>query len=123
MMSHNKQDIVRQPPVAPPPKPMKELNVQKHWCQRIQEAVVSSNAEGEFGITLGGGADNGQFCVIANLKLPQLTFHNGKLFVDDIILEIQGQKIAGYTLRDATVWLKQVGNNGNPVMVKTVKIG
>lgn len=122
-MSHNKHDIVRQPPVAPPPKPVKDQIVQKHWCQRIQEAVVSSNADGEFGITLGGGADYGQFCVIASLKLPQLTFHNGKLYVDDIVLEIQGQKIAGYTLKDATVWLKQVGNNGNPVMVKTVKIG
>ncbi|XP_052067223.1 membrane-associated guanylate kinase, WW and PDZ domain-containing protein 2-like isoform X2 [Mytilus californianus] len=122
-MSHNKQDIVRQPPVAPPPKPQKDHNQQKHWSQRIQETVVSALPEGEFGIHLKGGADNGQFCYISELKLSQLTFHNGKLYVDDIILEIQGQKIAGYTLRDATIWLKQVGQNGAPIMVKTVKIG
>lgn len=119
-MSQHKQDIVRQPPFAPPPKPQKD---QKHWCQRIQETVISALPEGEFGITLSGGADNGQFCCLSELKLAQLTFHNGKLYVDDIVLEIQGQKIAGYTLRDATIWLKQVAQNGAPMMVKTVKIG
>ena len=108
----------KSPPVALPPKPKRD-----HWSTRIQETVVSAVPEDNLGITLSGGADNGQFCCINDINHSHLTYHSGKLNIDELILEIQGQKVAGYTLRDATIWLKQVSQNGAPVMVKTVKIG
>ncbi|XP_056000647.1 membrane-associated guanylate kinase, WW and PDZ domain-containing protein 1-like isoform X16 [Ostrea edulis] len=108
------------PPLAIPPKLRRE---QKHWSQRVNETVVSTSPEDGLGITLSGGADNGQFVWIETIKADQLTYHSGKLYIDDLILEIQGQKIAGYTLRDANIWLKQVSQNGAPVMIKSIKIG
>lgn len=108
------------PPLAIPPKLRRE---QKHWSQRVNETVVSTSPEDGLGITLSGGADSGQFVWIETIKADQLTYHSGKLYIDDLILEIQGQKIAGYTLRDANIWLKQVSQNGAPVMIKSIKIG
>lgn len=120
-MSSSNTHQVRKPAVVPPIKPRKpDL---KHWCQRIQETVVSALPEESLGVIISGGADNGQFCWISEIKQDQLTYHSGKLFTEEIILEIQGQKVAGYTLRDATIWLKQVSQNGAPVMIKTVKVG
>ncbi|XP_069101311.1 membrane-associated guanylate kinase, WW and PDZ domain-containing protein 1-like isoform X10 [Argopecten irradians] len=107
----------------PPPVAPKTRKESKHWSQRIQETVVSAVPEEGLGVTITGGADNGQFCCISDISHDQLTYHSGRLHVDEILLEIQGQKIAGYTLRDATIWLKQVSQNGAPVMIKTVKIG
>lgn len=107
----------------PPPVAPKTRKDSKHWSQRIQETVVSAVPEEGLGVTISGGADNGQFCCISDITHDQLTYHSGRLHTDEIILEIQGQKIAGYTLRDATIWLKQVSQNGAPVMIKTVKIG
>jgi len=106
------------PPVAP--KTRRDLN---HWSQRIQETVVSAVPEEGLGVTITGGADNGQFCCISDIKHEQLNYHSGKLHTDEIVLEIQGKKVAGNTLRDATVWLKQISQNGAPVLIKTVKIG
>nr|XP_022295952.1 membrane-associated guanylate kinase, WW and PDZ domain-containing protein 3-like isoform X10 [Crassostrea virginica] len=108
------------PPLAIPPKPRRE---QKHWSQCLSETVVSTGQEDGLGIALSGGADHGQFVWIETIRNDQLTYHSGKLYVDDIILEIQGQKVAGYTLKDANFWLKQVSQNGAPVMIKSIKIG
>lgn len=110
------------PPPQPPPKPNKDA---RHWCQLIQETIVSS-AHGEEGldvITVKGGADSGLFCYIGDVNHDRVNYHGGKLFADDIMLEIQGQKVSGYTLRDASIWLKQVSQNGAPVMIKTVRTG
>jgi atrophin-1 interacting protein 1/endothelial cell adhesion protein len=38
-------------------------------------------------------------------------------------LEIQGQKVAGYTQRDVVAWLNHCCRNGNPVVLKTVDAG
>ncbi|KAK3103335.1 hypothetical protein FSP39_018567 [Pinctada imbricata] len=117
-MSRTVTQTAKSPPVALPPKPRRD-----HWSARIQETVVSAVPDDSLGIVLSGGADNGQFCYINDINKSHLTYHSGKLNLDELILEVQGQKIAGYTLRDATLWLKQVSQNGAPVMIKTVKIG
>lgn len=105
------------PPLAP------KRREQRHWSQCINETVVSTGQEDGLGVTLSGGADNGQFVWIDTIREDHLTYHSGKLHIDDILLEIQGQKVAGYTLKDANFWLKQVSQNGAPVMIKSIKIG
>lgn len=105
------------PPLAP------KRREQRHWSQCINETVVSTGQEDGLGVTLSGGADNGQFVWIDTIREDHLTYHSGKLHTDDILLEIQGQKVAGYTLKDANFWLKQVSQNGAPVMIKSIKIG
>lgn len=90
----------------------------------MQEAVVSALPEESLNVVIKGGADSGFFCYIGDVpKQDQITYHSGSLHPDDIILEIQGQKVSGYTLRDINIWLKQVSQNGAPVMIKTVRPG
>ena len=101
---------------APGPDP-------NHWSVCIRETVLSALPDDTFHVTLLGGADNGLFCYLDEVDHGKVTYHSGQLESDHIILEIQGQRIAGYTLRDAMVWLKQVSQNGAPVMIKSVKSG
>lgn len=109
------------PPLkGPPPKPKREP---RHWSQQIQETVSSAIHEESLSLTLRGGADSGQFVILGSIDHEKISYHGEKLYTDDILLEVQGQKVSGYTLRDATVWIKQVSQNGAPVMIKTVRPG
>jgi hypothetical protein len=116
-MIHNKQLPA---PKGPPPKPKREP---RHWSQQIQETVASAIHEESLTISLKGGADSGLFVYLGSIDHNKISYHGEKLFEDDILLEVQGQKVSGYTLRDATVWMKQVSQNGAPVMIKTVRPG
>lgn len=98
-----------------PPEKIHEL----HWTKQVRETVASAFHD-DLPVSVEGGADNGQFCYLGMVRVDKINYHGGKLNTGDIILEIQGQKISGYTQRDASVWLKQVSQNGAPVMIKTV---
>nr|KAI8728720.1 membrane-associated guanylate kinase; WW and PDZ domain-containing protein 1; partial [Biomphalaria glabrata] len=99
----------------PPPEKRHEL----HWTKQIRETVASAFHD-DLSIEIDGGADNGQFCYVGHIRVDKINYHSGRITTGDIILEIQGQKISGYTQRDARIWLKQVSHNGTPVMIKTV---
>ena len=43
--------------------------------------------------------------------------------LQDVLLEIQGQKVAGYTRGDVTAWLGHCSRNGNPVVLRTAPQG
>ena len=105
-----------------PPPNKKDV---KHWSTKLQETVVSVPSENgnNNSIIIKGGADIGQFCYLGEVRHDQVTYHSGKLRPDDLILEIQGQKVSGYTLRDVNIWLKQVSQNGAPVLMKTLRSG
>ncbi|XP_052779878.1 membrane-associated guanylate kinase, WW and PDZ domain-containing protein 3-like isoform X3 [Mya arenaria] len=94
-----------------------------HWSYRVNETLVSALPDESLHVTLLGGADNGYFIYLDEIDHDKITYHSGKLEPGNIILEVQGQRIAGYTLRDAMIWLKQVSQNGAPVMIKSVKPG
>ncbi|GAB1597467.1 membrane-associated guanylate kinase, WW and PDZ domain-containing protein 1 isoform X1 [Argonauta hians] len=100
----------------------------KHWSTRLQETVVSIPSDSGGGqassIAIKGGADTGFFCYVGDVRHEEVKYHSGgKLHSDDLILEIQGQKVSGYTLRDVNIWLKQVSQNGAPVLIKTLRSG
>ena len=105
------------------PSPHKHKKDSKHWSQNIQESIISSGAEGYISLEVRGGAENGQFCYVGDLQQDKLIYHSGKLRRDDIIIEVQGQKVSGFILRDLIDYMKHVGKNGAPVILKTVKIG
>lgn len=107
--------------LLPPPN----KNDVKHWSTKLQETVVSIPPEtgNNNSIIIKGGADTGHFCYLGEVRHDQVTYHSGKLRPDDLILEIQGQKVSGYTLRDVNIWLKQVSQNGAPVLMKTLRSG
>jgi hypothetical protein len=95
----------------------------KHWSHRLHETIVSGGPEGLLNIVVHGGGENGQFCYTGEIRQDKINYHNGKLHHDEIIIEIQGQKVAGFTLRDILDWLKHVSKNSQPVMFKTIKAG
>ena len=41
----------------------------------------------------------------------------------DVLLEVQGQSVAGYTRADVTAWLKHCLKNRNPVVIRTAPKG
>ncbi len=43
--------------------------------------------------------------------------------MQDVLLEVQGQKVSGYTQADVIGWLNHCSRNGNPVVLKTVPQG
>lgn len=126
----------KQTPPVPAAKPRREQSAGRgerekeaatvdpnHWIFRVQETLVSALPDESLHVTLLGGADNGYFLYLDDIDHERITYHSGKLQPGNIVLEVQGQRIAGYTLRDAMVWLKQVSQNGAPVMIKSVKPG
>jgi hypothetical protein len=70
-----------------------------------------------------GGSDKGEFAYASHIVQNKVNYVSGKLNEEDILLEIQGQKVAGYTQRDVVAWLNHCCRNGNPVVLKTVDGG
>lgn len=114
-------NVVKQGRASPSPsKPKKEP---KHWSQRVSECIVSAGPDSHLNLSVKGGADDGQFCWLGDIHQDRVHYHSGKLHQDDIILEVQGQKVAGYTLWDIERWIQQVSKNAAPVMFKSVRSG
>ena len=108
----------------------------KHWSQKMHESVVSSHVIDQHGVNLfyskiRGGSDNGQFvyfdstfkCSLANEELDaqSIPMLSGKIFANEILLEIQGQKVSGFTLYDVLSCLKQLAATYETITFRTVK--
>ena len=105
------------------PSPTKGKKEPEHWSQRVVETIVSAGSDGMLHLVVKGGAENGQFAFIGDIKQDKINYHSGKFHQDSVVLEVQGQKVAGFTLRDLLDWMKYVGKNNTPIMFKTVKSG
>ncbi|XP_048012758.1 membrane-associated guanylate kinase, WW and PDZ domain-containing protein 2a isoform X6 [Megalobrama amblycephala] len=93
----------------------KSLKKKSHWTNRVHEIVLSRGPSGDLGFKLQGGAENGQFPVIGEVKPDR-----GKLHQDDLLLEVNDIPVAGLTIRD--VWAV-VRHCKDPVRLKCVKQG
>ncbi|XP_051974424.1 membrane-associated guanylate kinase, WW and PDZ domain-containing protein 2-like [Xyrauchen texanus] len=93
----------------------KSLKKKSHWTNRVHEVVLSRSPSGELGFELQGGAENGQFPVIGEMKLDW-----SKLNQDELLLEVNDTPMAGLTIRD--VWAV-VRHCKDPVRLKCVKQG
>lgn len=91
---------------------------QNHWSVRVAEAVVS--LESDESLTVLGGSDNGQFPYLGEVLAG---VQQGNLTEGSIILEIQGQKVSGYTQRDVVAWLGHCTRDGNPCVIRSVPAG
>ncbi|XP_078678514.1 membrane-associated guanylate kinase, WW and PDZ domain-containing protein 1-like isoform X2 [Branchiostoma floridae x Branchiostoma belcheri] len=92
----------------------------KHWYQRVRDTLVSRTEDGSFNFTIKGGAENALFTFIGEAKTDKIVYRAGKLHSDDIILEVDGTKVAGFTLKDVQELIK---DSKDPVSLKTVKPG
>lgn len=96
-----------------------------HWSSQVRETIVSTGRDGLLHITVLGGADSGSFCWIGGdfQSIDLVRCHSGKLKGNEILLEVDGEQVAGYTLGDLLRLLWSATENGNPVLLKTVDIG
>ncbi|XP_069694002.1 membrane-associated guanylate kinase, WW and PDZ domain-containing protein 1 isoform X2 [Periplaneta americana] len=92
----------------------------EHWRQGVRETVITARPDGSLNFSVHGGSDNGEFAYVSHIVQNKVNYVSGKLNEEDILLEIQGQKVAGYTQRDVVAWLNHCCRNGNPVVLKTV---
>ncbi|XP_076344342.1 membrane-associated guanylate kinase, WW and PDZ domain-containing protein 1-like isoform X2 [Tachypleus tridentatus] len=95
----------------------------EHWSHTIYECVVCTGPDGILNLTIEGGSDNGEFPFFGPLRQDRITYIDGFVEEGDIIIEVQGQKVAGYTQRDVVAWINHCCRNGNPVSIKAVRSG
>ncbi|CAB3366537.1 Hypothetical predicted protein [Cloeon dipterum] len=101
-----------------------EAHPRPHWRHQLRETVLSTASDGALHFTVVGGSDNGQFAQVdADLDQGRVNYASGRLDAGDVIVEVQGQKVAGYTQRDVLAWLHHCCRNGNPVVIKTIPAG
>ncbi|XP_022098368.1 membrane-associated guanylate kinase, WW and PDZ domain-containing protein 2-like isoform X2 [Acanthaster planci] len=93
----------------------------KHWSQYIHEIVVSPTDDGSPNFTVRGGAENGLFPYIADVRSDRILVRSGKLHTDDLLIELNGHKLPGFTLWDIEALLAHIGRA--PLHLKTVKQG
>ncbi|XP_036977995.1 membrane-associated guanylate kinase, WW and PDZ domain-containing protein 2a isoform X9 [Acanthopagrus latus] len=99
----------------------KSLKKRKHhWTNKVRESVLCRNGEGELGLELKGGAENGQFPVVGELLPGGAPSNSGQLFQDELLLEVNDTPVAGLTTRDVHAVVK---HSKDPVRLKCVKQG
>jgi len=103
------------------------IRKQNHWSQDLKEVTLVARKDGVFNFRIVGGSDHGDFPVISEV-MPADTrgveyIGQAELITQDVLLEIQGQKVAGYTRSDMTAWLNHCSRNSNPVVLKTAPQG
>ncbi|KAG2460100.1 MAGI2 protein, partial [Polypterus senegalus] len=98
----------------------KSLKKKNHWTNKVHEIAVCRNKEGELGFDLKGGAENGQFPYLAELKPGKVVCQSGKLSQDELILEVNDTPVAGLTIRDVLAVIKHCKD---PIRLKCVKQG
>uniref|UniRef100_A0A3B3ZD95 Membrane-associated guanylate kinase, WW and PDZ domain-containing protein 1 n=1 Tax=Periophthalmus magnuspinnatus TaxID=409849 RepID=A0A3B3ZD95_9GOBI len=91
-----------------------------HWTNKVHESVLCRNEEGNLGLQLKGGAENGQFPVIGELLPDGQLCHSGKLLQDELLLEVNDTPVAGLTTRDVHAVVQHCKD---PVRLKCVKQG
>uniref|UniRef100_A0A3Q3AG50 Membrane-associated guanylate kinase, WW and PDZ domain-containing protein 1 n=1 Tax=Kryptolebias marmoratus TaxID=37003 RepID=A0A3Q3AG50_KRYMA len=91
-----------------------------HWTNKVHESILCRNEEGELGLELKGGAENGQFSVVGELLPGRAVCHSGKLSPEELLLEVNDTPVAGLTTRDVHAVVK---HSKDPVRLKCVKQG
>ncbi|XP_053920142.1 membrane-associated guanylate kinase, WW and PDZ domain-containing protein 2 isoform X11 [Cuculus canorus] len=99
----------------------KGLKKKSHWTSRVHEIVIVRNAEGQLGFELKGGAENGQFPYLGEVKPGKVAYEGGsKLVPEELLLEVNETPVAGLTIRDVLAVIKHCKD---PIRLKCVKQG
>ncbi|XP_067324946.1 membrane-associated guanylate kinase, WW and PDZ domain-containing protein 2 isoform X15 [Anolis sagrei] len=103
----------------------KGLKKKSHWTSRVHECAIVRSAEGQLGFELKGGAENGQFPYLGEVKPGQVLYEagggaGGKLVPEELLLEVNETPVAGLTIRDVLAVIKHCKD---PIRLKCVKQG
>ncbi|KYO38687.1 hypothetical protein Y1Q_0023392 [Alligator mississippiensis] len=98
----------------------KGLKKKSHWTSRVHEIVLGRSPEGQLGFELRGGAENGQFPYLGDVRPGQVAYEGGgsRLVPEELLLEVNETPVAGLTLRDVLAVIKHCKD---PLRLKCVK--
>ncbi|KAM8883755.1 membrane-associated guanylate kinase, WW and PDZ domain-containing protein 2a isoform 2-T2 [Synchiropus picturatus] len=91
-----------------------------HWTNKVHESVLSRSPDGDLGLELKGGAENGQFPVVGEAQAGAAVCLSGRVFQDELLLEVNDTPVAGLTTRDVHAVVK---HSKDPLRLKCVKPG
>ncbi|KAM3926277.1 membrane-associated guanylate kinase, WW and PDZ domain-containing protein 2 isoform 4-T4 [Leptodactylus fuscus] len=98
----------------------KNLKKKNHWTNKVHECVIDRSLEGELGFDIRGGAENGQFPYLGEIKPGKVSYQSGKLVPEELLLEVNDTPVAGLTIRDVLAVIKHCKD---PIRIKCVKQG
>ncbi|XP_075455719.1 membrane-associated guanylate kinase, WW and PDZ domain-containing protein 2 isoform X12 [Ascaphus truei] len=98
----------------------KSLKKKNHWTSKVHESVVGRSLEGELGFEIRGGAEDGQFPHLGEVKPGKVSYQSGKLVPEELVLEVNETPVAGLTIRDVLAVIKHCKD---PIRIKCVKQG
>ena len=90
----------------------------KHWSIRAHETLVSRNKDGHFCLNVEGGAEYGLFPAIGELRQDRINYKMGKMYHDELILEVNHKRVPGMIKKDVIALIKR---SADPVSLVTVK--
>ncbi|XP_038867034.1 membrane-associated guanylate kinase, WW and PDZ domain-containing protein 1-like isoform X6 [Salvelinus namaycush] len=98
----------------------KVIQKKHHWITKVTECAVSRAARGELNVELRGGAENGEFPYIGEVREDVLVHKNGQLSEGELLLEVEGLPVSGLPLYDVLIVMNRCKG---PVRLKTVRQG
>ncbi|XP_072327468.1 membrane-associated guanylate kinase, WW and PDZ domain-containing protein 2a isoform X9 [Scyliorhinus torazame] len=98
----------------------KVLKKKSHWTGKVHETVICRDKDGELNVEIKGGAENGLFSYLGEMKQNKIIYQDGKLHSDELLLEVNDTAVSGLTIRDVLAVIKHCKD---PVRLKCVKQG
>ncbi|XP_078275874.1 membrane-associated guanylate kinase, WW and PDZ domain-containing protein 2a isoform X12 [Rhinoraja longicauda] len=98
----------------------KVLKKKSHWTNKVHETLICRDKDGELNLEIKGGAENGLFSYLGEMKQNKIIYQVGKLHSDDLLLEVNDKAVSGLTIRDVLAVIKHCKD---PIRLKCVKQG
>lgn len=92
----------------------------KHWSYNVLECSIQRGPNGNFNLQIVGGAENGEFICVGDVKQERLMYRRGKIYPGDVVLEINGTPVAGFTQFDVLPLIK---SSKDSVTLRIIKPG
>lgn len=98
----------------------KVIQKKNNWITKVNNCLVLRDASGELNVDLRGGAENGEFPYIGQVREDTVVYQDGKLCEGELLLEVEGLPVSGLPLYDILTVIKCCKG---PVRLKTVRQG
>ncbi|KAM9751632.1 membrane-associated guanylate kinase, WW and PDZ domain-containing protein 1-like isoform 4-T4 [Menidia menidia] len=98
----------------------KVIQKKNHWITKVSESAIIRDACGELNAELRGGAENGEFPYIGQIREDAVAYQSGKLCEGELLLEVEGLSVSGLPLYDIYTMISCCKG---PVRLKTVRQG
>ncbi|CAG0898764.1 unnamed protein product [Cyprideis torosa] len=97
-----------------------------HWTQEVKVStllIISSGEDSPIGFEVEGGSDYGEFARVGAVS-SEAVFGDGGVCQGEVILEVQGQNVVGFTQKDLTTWIRLCADkNDRKVEIRTLPPG